>query len=149
MVVVIGILFIGVTTSLAQEQERSLIDRVLKPNTTLANSAQNKKFTGARVAAVDKPTSLRRFYAPKKTVAKPFPEETVFTPRQFAARHFRAEDSSANLSTRSQLKNKDTMVATPAATAGTQVAPEATTATTTPVRDYAGTQPFRCEGKSQ
>jgi hypothetical protein len=148
-VVVIGILFIGVTTSLAQEQERKLIDRILKPNTTLVNSAQNKKFAHTRSASFDKPVSLRPFYAPQKIAPRTFPEEREFTPRQFAARHFRAADSAANVSPRSQLKNSDTMIATPAANAGTRVAPESATSRTTPIHDYAGTRPFLDQGKNQ
>jgi hypothetical protein len=149
MIVVIGTLFIGVTASLAQEQEGKLIDRVLKPNMSLANSAQNKKFTGARVVATDKPVSLRPFYSAKKIVPKTFPDDRMFTPRQFAARHFRAGDSTANISPRAQLKNGDTMIAIPAATGGTQVASESTTTATTPVREYASTRPFLEKGKSQ
>ena len=147
MIVAIGILLAGISSALAQDQERKLIDRILKPNTTLANSAQNKKFTGAHVAAIDKPVSLRSFYSPKKTAPKTFPDDRAFTPRQFAARHFRAGDSTANISPRAQLKNSDTLVATPAATTGTQVATESTT--TTPVREYAGARPFLDKGKSQ
>jgi hypothetical protein len=149
MVVVIGILFIGVTNSLAQDQERKLIDRILKPDTALANPAQNKKFPNTHPASFDKPVSLRSFYLPQTTAPKTFPDEREFTPRQFAARHFRAGDSAANVSPRSQLKNGDTMIATPAATAGTRVAPESATNRTTPVRDYAGTRPFLDQGKSQ
>jgi hypothetical protein len=146
-IVVIGTLFVGLPVVFAQEQERKLIDRILKPNTSLANSAQNKKFTGARVAAIDKPVSLRSYYSPKKTQPKTFADDQVFTPRQFAARHFRAGDSTANISPRFQLKNSDTMIATPAATAGTQVVPERNA--TTPVGEYAGTRPFLDKGKSQ
>jgi hypothetical protein len=149
MVVVIGILFIGVTTSFAQDQERKLIDRILKPNMALVNSAQNKKFTNTRGASFDKPVSLRPFYAPQKTATKTFPDQREFTPRQFAARHFRAGDAAANVSPRSQLKNGDRMIATPAAIAGTRVAPENSTSTTTPIRDYAGIRPFLDQGKSQ
>ena len=149
MIVVVGTLFIGGSIAIAQEQERKLIDRILKPDTSLANSAQNKKFSGTRVAAVDKPISLRSFYSEKKTVPKTFPEERAFTPRQFAARHFRAGDSAANISPRSQLKNSDTLIATPAASAGTQIASEATTTATAPVREYAGTRSFLDRGKSQ
>ena len=148
MIVAIGILFVGVTTVPAQEQERKLIDRILKPNTSMANAAQNKKFTDARVAVIDKPISLRSFYSSKKTEPKTFPDERVFTPRQFAARHFRAGDSTANILPRFQLKNADTMIATPAATAGTRVALE-TTAATPSVREFAGTRPFLDKGKSQ
>ena len=149
MVVVIGTLFIGVTISLAQEQERKLIDRLLKPDTALVNPAQNKKFANTRPASFDKPVSLRSFYSPKQAAPKTFPDARELTPRQFAARHFRAGDSSANVSARSQLKNTDTMIATPAAIAGTRVAPESTTSRTTPVRDYAGIRPFLDQGKSQ
>jgi hypothetical protein len=149
MIVAIGTLFIGVTTSLAQEQERKLIDRVLKPNTSLANSAQNKKFNNTRLASFDKPIKTRAFSSTPKTVARTFPEERAFTPQQFAARHFRAGDSAANISPRSQLKNSDTLVATPAASTGTRVAPESTTTATTRVREYAGNRPFLDQGKSQ
>ena len=149
MIVLIGILFIGVTISRAQDQERKLIDRILKPNTALANSAQNKKFTNTRAAYLDKNVATRSFYSPRKPVLKTLPEERVFTPRQFAARHFRAGDSIANISSRSQLKNNDTMIATPAAAAGTRVAPESTTTRTTPIREYAGSRPFLDQGKSQ
>jgi hypothetical protein len=147
MIVAIGTLFIGISAAAAQDQERKLIDRILKPNTTLANSAQNKKFTGARVAGFDKPIRSRAFYSPDKTATKTFPEGRAFTPRQFAARHFRAGDSMANISSRSQLKNNDMMIATPAATAGTRVAPESNE--TTPVRQFAGSRPFLDRGKSQ
>jgi hypothetical protein len=149
MIVVIGTLFIGVTTSLAQEQERKLIDRILKPDTSLANSAQDKKFNSTRLASFDKPIKARAFSSTPKTIARTFPEERAFTPRQFAARHFRAGDSAANVSARSQLKNGDTLVVTPAASAGTRVAPENATNPTTSVREYAGTRPFLDRGKSQ
>jgi hypothetical protein len=149
MIVAIGTLFIGVTTSLAQEQERKLIDRILKPNTSLANSAQNKKFTNTRLASFDKPVRTHAFSSTPKTIARTFPEERVFTPRQFAARHFRAGDSTTNISSRSQLKNSDTVLATPAASAGTRVAPESTTTSPAPVREYAGSRPFLDRGKTQ
>jgi hypothetical protein len=149
MIVAIGTLFIGVASSLAQKQERKLIDRLLKPNTSLANSAQDKKFNNTRLTSFDKPIKTRAYSSTPKTIARTFPEERAFTPRQFAARHFRAGDSAANISSRSQLKNSDTLVATPAASAGTRIAPESSATTTTPVRDYAGNRPFLDRGKSQ
>jgi hypothetical protein len=147
-IVAIGTLFIGISTSLGEEQERKLIDRILKPNTSLANSAQNKTFNNPGLASFDKPVTTRAFSSTPKTIARTFPEERAFTPQQFAARHFRAGDSTANISPRSQLKNSDKVLATPAAGAGTRVAPESTTAPT-PVREYAGSRPFLDQGKSQ
>jgi hypothetical protein len=147
MVVVMGTLFIGITTAVAQEQERKLVDRLLKPNTALTNPAQNKKFSGERVAALDRPARTRTFYSPEKTVARTFPAQSAFTPQQFAARHFRAGDSAAYISPRAQLKNNDVVIPTPAASAGSRVAPESSA--TVPAPEYAGSRPFLGRGKSQ
>jgi hypothetical protein len=146
--IAIGTLFIAVTTSRAQEQERKLIDRILKPDMELSNSAQNKQFNNTHAVYFDKPVKTRAFSSSSKTIAKTFPEERAFTPQQFAARHFRAGDTTANISLRSQLKNSDTVVATPAASAGSRVAPESSTAPTA-TRDYPGSRPFLDQGKSQ
>lgn len=147
MIVAIGTFFIGISPTVAQEQERKLIDRVLKPDTSLQNSAQNKKFTGVTGTSFDKSVRTQRFYSPAKTVPKTFQNERVFTPRQFAARHFRAGDSAANISTRSRLTRTDTVIATTTATAGTRVAPESGAAA--PVHEFAGNRPFLEQGKSQ
>jgi len=147
MLVAIGTLFIGISTASAQEQERRLMDRLLKPNMSLANSAQNKKFADKRAASFDKLARTGSFYSAQKPVAKTFPEERTFTPREFTARHFRAGDSAAYISSRSQPMKNDTMIATPAAIAGTRVAPESNA--TAPSREYAGNRPFLDKGKSQ
>jgi hypothetical protein len=147
ILLVLGIWLTATTVALAQKQEPGLVDRLLKPNTALANSEQNKKFTNTRTATLEKTAYTRSFYAPSRTVTKDFADELAFTPRQFAARHFRAGDSSAYLATRSQLTKTDTLIATPAATAGTRVAPES--AEVAPVREYGGSRPFLDRGKSQ
>jgi hypothetical protein len=149
IIIAIGTLLIGVTTSFAQQQERKLIDRILKPDASLANSAQNKKFNPSRVASFDKTVKTTAFSSTPKTIARTFPEQRAFTPQQFAARHFRAGDSAANISTRSQLKNTDTVLDMPTVPASTKSASESTTLETTPVREYAGSRPFLDRGKSQ
>jgi hypothetical protein len=137
----------GVSTALAQKQERRLIDRLLKPDTELANPAQNKKFSDKRSDSFAKPARTATFYSAQKPVTKTFPDQRSFTPREFAARHFRAGDSAAYISSRSQPPKSDTMIASPAASAGTRVAPESNTSTT--VREYASNRPFLDKGKSQ
>jgi hypothetical protein len=146
MIVAIGTFLAGICTAAATEQERTLVDRLLKPNTSLANSAQGKKFSGTRAASFHKRIRSRSFYSPDKTVTQSFPDEHVFTSRQFAARHFRAGDSVANVSSRSRLTWNDTMIATPAAS-GIRIAPES--AESTPVREFAGSRSFLDRGKSQ
>ncbi|PZR73560.1 MAG: hypothetical protein DLM73_10555 [Chthoniobacterales bacterium] len=138
-------LLAGVFTASAQDQERKLMDRLLKPNTALANSAQDKKFVAAGVP-IDKQAPSRGFYSPEKAIAKPFTGERAFSPKQFAARHFRAGDSAANISSRSQLTKSDTVNAAPVAP-GVRVAPDS--GATVAVRQFAGNRPFLDRGKSQ
>src|SRR4051794_19795868 len=84
-VLVLGIWLTAATSVFAQKQEPGLMERLLKPNTALASSAQDKKFTNMRMTALEKTASTRSFYAPSRTVTKSFVEESAFTPRQFAA----------------------------------------------------------------
>ena len=146
IIVAIGTLLASASPALAQEQERKLIDRLLRPNVALVNSAQNKKFATSNARTFATPARTRTFPLIRTTPPKAWPNERSLTPKQFAARHFRAGDFAANISSRSQLTKNDTLIATPAATAGTRVAPEENR--TAPVRDYAGTRPFLDKGKS-
>lgn len=139
--------FVGLSTAFAQEQQRRLIDRLLKPDTSLVNAAQNKKFTGEGATLFDKSAPTRSFHSTQKPAVKSFSETNrVLTPRQFAARHFRAGDSAASVASRSQLTKNDTVISTTAATAGTRVAPETTEIVTT--RQYASSRLFLDKGKS-
>jgi hypothetical protein len=146
-VVALGILVAGAAAATAQQQERKLIDRLLRPNVALVNPQQNKKFANTQPTVFNKPARTQTFSAVPKSAPKTFSDQRTLTPQQFAARHFRAGDTVANISTRSQLTKNDTVVATSAATEGTRVAPESKE--TTPVHDYAGTRPFLDKGKSQ
>ena len=147
-IVAIGTICFGLSTAFAQKQERRLIDRLLKPDTGLANPAQNKKFSDMRSDLFDKPARTATFYSAQKPVTKTFTDQRSLTPRQFAARHFRAGDSAAYISSRSQPPKSDTMIVPPAATAGTRVAPASNMSA--PVREYASNnRPFLDRGKSQ
>ena len=147
IIVAIGTLLAAASPAFAQEQEGKLIDRLLRPNLALTNSAQNKKFGNMQVTQFDKPARTHSFNQVRTSAAKPWTGDRVLTPQQFAARHFRAGDSAANVSSRTQIMKSDTVVATSAATAGTRVAPESSE--TSAGRDYPGTRPFLGEGKSQ
>lgn len=139
-------LLLSVCTTVAQTQENKLIDRLLRPNTALSNSAQNKKFVVRSTTTSDKRIPSRNFYAREKPLTKPFPGERTFTPRQFATRHFRMGDSAAHIATRTELTRHDRIVSTPAAS-GIRIAPES--ALSAPVREYADNRTFHGRGKSQ
>jgi hypothetical protein len=146
MLVALMTLSIGAGTVFGQVQEHKLIDRLLKPNTSLTNSAQGKKFAATGTVSLNKSVPARTFYSPQRVSTKTLPSEQAYTPQQFAARHFRAGDSAANLSTRSQLRTNDKIISTPPAP-GIRVAPESTASS--PVRDFPGSRPFLDRGKSQ
>jgi hypothetical protein len=135
----------SVVTASAQEQESKLVDRLLKPNTSLANSAQDKKFVASGIS-VDKQFPARRFYSREKSLTKTFPNERAFTPQQFAARHFRSGDSAANLSSRSRVTKSDTVIPSPVAPV-TRVAPD--NGSTVAVAEFSSSRPFLDRGKSQ
>ena len=147
MIVVALLAFLpGVFDTYAQEQEAKLIDRLLKPNTSLKNSAQDKRFVATSAVSVDQRVSAPNFHFREKSLSKTYRGERAFTPREFAARHFRAGDSVADLSSRSRLTKTDTIISAPVAP-NPRIASESET--TSPVREFAGSRPFLVRGKSE
>ena len=54
----------------AQDQEKKLLDRLLKPDMALQNDAQNKKFVGDGSASINKRAHVGRFYVHQKPSSK-------------------------------------------------------------------------------
>jgi hypothetical protein len=146
MLVVLLTLLIGACTAVAQKQETKLIDRLLRPNTSLVNSAQDKKFVAPSSGSFEKRVPAPSFYSRQKPLTKTFPGERTLTPQQFAARHFRMGGSVASLATRTEVTRNDKLVHTRPAP-GIRVAPESTATVT--VREFPGSRPFLARGKSQ
>jgi hypothetical protein len=138
-------LLAGISANSAQEQESKLVDRILKRNLSLVNSAQNKKFDAAGTSVAKRAPS-KSFYILDKSLTKSFPAARTFSPPQFAARHFRAGDITANVSTRLQLMTVDT-IHLASASNSTRVAPE--NGKSLPAASFAGNRPFLGRGKSQ
>src|SRR5881275_97872 len=70
------------TASYAQEQERKLVDRLLTPNTRLANPDQNKKFTGG-LEAPTRSAATKSFYVSEKKLSKSFVADRSATTTSF------------------------------------------------------------------
>lgn len=145
MIVVFLTLLASVWPTSAQEQERKLVDRLLKPDMSLANPAQEKQFS-ATPASVDKRAPSKSFDTRKKSRTKSFAGERVFAAEQFRTRNFHAGASSANISARSHLTKTDTVYLASAVHA-TRVAPE-NDATLAPAT-FTGNRSFLGQGKSQ
>jgi len=138
-------LFAVASATSAQAQESKLVDRILKPNMSLVNSAQNKQF-GATEFSTAKRVPSPSFYTPVRSPEKSFGANRAFSPGQFAARPFRAEDTTAVISARSKVAKAD-MVYVPSAADGARVAPES--GKSLAVASFAGNRPFLGQGKSQ
>ncbi|MEY2504128.1 MAG: hypothetical protein QOG27_408 [Verrucomicrobiota bacterium] len=129
----------------AQEQESKLIDRLLKPNTSLKNPAETKQFRTPNAALTDKQVSAPNFSFREKSPIKAFPDQRAVASKEIPARPSPAGASVADLSSRSRLTATDKTIRPPAVQV--QVAHES--GTTSPTRQFAGNRPFLVEGKSQ
>jgi hypothetical protein len=145
MIIASMALLASIPATFAQEQERKLVDRILKPNMSLINSAQNKQFRTAG-ASVTKRAPSKRFDTANTSLAKPFAGGRAFSAQQFTARPFAAGDAAANVSTRSA-PPKTEMVYVASAADSTRVAPgNGRSLAATP---FPGARPFLGRGKSQ
>lgn len=124
----------------AQEQERKLVDRLLSPDTKLANSDQNKKFNGG-LESPTRSAATKSFSIPEKNLSKNF----VAADRSASAISFRTHNYSiraASLPTLQPMKGYQTKRAG-AVSAGVYSTKGYAT------RDFAGNRPFLVQGKSQ
>lgn len=144
MIILSLVLSAGVAVGRAQEQEAKLVDRILRPNMSLVNSAQGKQFGAAGTLAAKK-YPARNFRTRDSSSAKSFAAGTASSPGQIATRHFVVRDETANISARSQLTTDMVFVASAAQSA--HVAQEnGRNLTAAP---FPGSRPFAGRGKSQ
>ena len=130
----------------AQEQEKKLVDRLLKPDMTLHNDAQNKKFTADGSASINKRATVGAFYIHKKPNQKSYSATGQFSAQEYNSRTFNSGRSAFNTSSQHAMGNSRVAYATQTSN-GTRDAPESDKKV--PARGYGQTRPFLDEGKSQ
>jgi hypothetical protein len=145
-VLAVCVLLAAFSCARAQEQGRTLVDRLLKPDMSLQNPAQNKKFMAAKSASIDKHAVTSTFYLEKKSNSKRFSGARDFSAWQFNARSFHAVDNPANFSARNQITNSNRSFSTQTAR-NLRHAQEA--GRTVDALIFTGTRPFLDQGKSQ
>lgn len=123
-----------------------MLDRLLKPDMTLQNDAQNKKFTGDGSSRINKRASVGTFYIHQKTHSKNFSGSRDFSTTQFYSKTYhggrKASEAASQqgiANTRSTYANQTARSVREAPQSGKKVAS----------RGYAGTRPFLDQGKSQ
>ena len=130
----------------AQDQERNLVDRLLRPDLSLQNTAQNKKFIAANGASISKRATASTFYVQKKSSSKRFSGTRDFSAWQFNARSFRGGDHAANFSSQEQITNSKRSFSTQTAR---NLRDAHETGRTVDALIFAGNRPFLDQGKSQ
>ena len=140
------LLLIGLSTLYAQDQERKLMDRLLKPDMTLQNDAQNKKFVADGSSSMSKSATVRTFYVQQKPRSKNFSGTQSFYTAQFNSRGYNSGRSMYEVSSQQTMMNSRSAYANQTAR-GVRDAPQSGKKVAS--RAYAGTRPFLGEGKSQ
>lgn len=128
-----------VGASYGQEQERKLVDRLLSPDTKLANSDQNKKFNGGTEAPT-RSASTKTFYVSEKKLTKSFLADRQAPTSTFNARSYTTK--SATVPTSPPMKGFETKKARDVSTNESSTKKYAT-------HDFAGNRQFLGQGKSQ
>ena len=127
----------------AQDQESKLVDRLLRPDTTLRNDAQNKQFS-ADGASINKKATVGTFYVQKKSNSKSFAGTRDFSARQFNSQSFQGTRSASGISSQQAIGNSPY----PTRSArGPRDAPQSDKKVAS--RPYAENRPFLEQGKSQ
>ncbi len=136
------------SAALGQVQEKKLIDRLLQPDMSLQNDAQQKKFTafGATTATTTKRARTKTFPIAERPPEKSFLGARTFWTRLFPARRAAGLDKPASLSTRGTIATPQI----PATVSASATRPSALPADRTyAVSEFPGTRPFLVRGKSQ
>ena len=79
-------LVLSAASAFAQRQENKLIHRLLRPDMSLGNSAQDKKFNAVDGTPIDKKFVAKSFYSGDQATAKKFSAEKSFSPKKFRAK---------------------------------------------------------------
>jgi hypothetical protein len=127
------------TAGYAQEQERKLVDRLLSPNTKLANSDQNKKFKGGSEAPT-RSAATKSFYVSEKHLSKTFVADRTAPTTSFRTRNYSTQ--AATVPTLSPTRSYQPKQAR-------DISPSAYSTKKYATRDFAGNRPFLGQGKSQ
>lgn len=144
------LLLLGLTTFVGlvhgQEQEGKLIDRLLRPDLSLTNSQQNKKFIAAEGTSVDRKFKAKSFSGTKDRSTKDFLGIRSFFAKNFGTNKFSRSDWAANAATSSTPSYAQAAVQTKKS-ALIKTSSEAKKVART--RDYPDKRPFLGKGTRQ
>jgi hypothetical protein len=142
----ISVLLLGASCCLrAQDQERKLVDRLLRPDMTLQSGEQRKKFI-ADGTSINKKARVGNFYVEKKSKSKTFSGTRELSTQQFNSRPFHGSRSAFQNSSQQSVGNSRLAYPTQSAR-GPRDASQSDKKVAS--RTYAENRPFLDQGKSQ
>jgi hypothetical protein len=133
-------------TAWAQEQENKLIDRLLRPNMSLSNSAQDKKFNTVDGTPIDKKSDAKSFYSGDHATTKSFTGGKRFSSKKFRGNKSFPNDAGAYVSADRIVPNINSTLAIKSSSL---VRPAAAAKKTVYARDYPDNRPFLAKGTRQ
>lgn len=113
---------------------------------TLANSAQDKRFTGTGLTQADKKFRTGSFYAGEKRVTRSFTDKKDFSARRFETKKFTRAERAANAKANAEMAYASTRFATRESSLLRTATGEDKAAKT---REYADSRPFLAKGTRQ
>ena len=130
----------------AQDQEKKLVDRLLKPDMALQNDAQNKKFSGDGSASINKRANVGAFFFHQKPSSKNCSGTRDFSTSQFYSQTYRGGRTAYDVSSQHTFGNSKATYANQTARGVRDVSQAAKKVAS---RAYAGNRPFLDEGTNQ
>ena len=130
----------------AQDQEKKLVDRLLKPDMALQNDAQNKKFIADGSASINKRANVGTFFIHQKTHSKDFSGTRDFSTTQFYSQTYHGKRTAYEVSSQQTLANSKATYGSQTAR-GVHNAPQSGKKVAS--RAYAGNRPFLDQGTNQ
>jgi len=130
----------------AQDQEKKLLDRLLKPDMTLQNDAQNKKFSGDGLVSINKRANIGTFFVHQKPSSKNYSGTRDFSTTQFYSQTYRGGRTTYDVSSQQTLANSKAAYGSKTAR-GVRDAPQSEKKVAS--HAYGGSRPFLNEGTNQ
>ena len=137
---------LGASSAGAQVQERKLVDRLLNPNLSLQNNAQNKRFNAGTAAVTTKKAPTKFFSVATRRKEKEFRGLRAFRTGNFSTATAPNTNRQANLGTRTRIATPQLSTSS-SAYAGAR--PAIATNKKYDVSSFRGNRPFLVQGKSQ
>jgi hypothetical protein len=130
----------------AQVQERKMVDRLMEPDMTLANSAQNKKFVAVEGTSVDKKFEANSFPGAHEATTNTFGGTKGFLSRLFGTNRYARAEAVVNAKTNAGMAYANAQFTTHESSLVRQ-SPDSDKHTK--VRDYPDQRPFLAKGTRQ